>query len=295
MKILGIKAHNFLGITPSSFSTELPSDVSIFVGKNGCGKSILLEQLAHSITGGIASHVNNVRTSMDKFGNPFRMLSLEIELDVMIVKLMFNGGAGGGVNLSVKNKAGERKGKVLYFPPSRDITPPKTRKDLRNFNLNTSLSIFDNTISSVFEDTLVSISDRHIQASHHQLGDVPETEILNRISNAFKVLFPEIELIGAFGHEFLAKKDNQKFSISNLSHGEKQALILLSFVAKEPNLNDSILIIDEPDIGLSKNIKEKLIESLQELNSSMQIIMATHSKEIITSVDPSKVIPLSEQ
>jgi len=65
-----------------------------------------------------------------------------------------------------------------------------------------------------------------------------------------------------------------------LSSGEKQMLVLLS----ETFLQDaqkSILIADEPELSLHVSWQEKLIDSLKNLNPNGQIIVATHSPDIV--------------
>lgn len=293
MKLNKIKIENFIDIQPASFETDIPADVTVLVGKNGCGKSILLEQIAYSVNRQISPQLNEVRLTMDKFGNSFIETKCEAHFDKGMFGVAFTRDQNKTLityNMDLKND----NGKILYFPPSRDIRKPNTRKDIKNFDFTSKVCVLDAALSTNFESTLVSIGDRHIQAEYHQMGTVPETVIIDRIKSAFNKLLPNISLIGTYGHEFLAEKNGQKFSISNLSHGEKQALLLFSFIAKEPNLDNSIVIIDEPDIGLSKSLRENLVPSLKELNSNMQIIVATHSQEIINSVPSENVIILSD-
>lgn len=155
------------------------------------------------------------------------------------------------------------------------------------------LSIFDQNQETNFEKILVSLSNKEIQAIHHKFTSSKETATLQRIRSAYKIIFPAIDLLGAYGSSFLAKKNGSSFPISFLSHGEKQALILFTTLAKEPTLDESIIIIDEPEIGLAKDIRTNLAGALRNLSPSLQIIIATHSKEIIESVDPSRIVPLT--
>lgn len=300
MLLNSIELKSFIGVKApdgsSNFSTAIPNDVAIFVGKNGCGKSILLEQLAYSIQNNVSVGLSIVRNGMDLYGNQFTPVEAAFHFDYQSIQFKFDSSTKGNISISVPKSNPDQnthKGIVLYIPPSRDISKPPTRMEKIDFPLQSRLSVFDRNSGIKFEQTLVSIGSRHIQAAHHGLGRVPETDILERITKAYKVMFPDITLVGTYGHEFLAKKDGATFSISSLSHGEKQALILFSFVAKEPNLTNSILIVDEPDIGLSKELRKKLIPSLRSMSPSLQIIMATHSPEIIESVGVEKVIPLT--
>jgi predicted ATP-dependent endonuclease of OLD family len=80
-----------------------------------------------------------------------------------------------------------------------------------------------------------------------------------------------------------------KISLPSLSSGEKQ-LFYLSLTALQSG-NHS-LMIDEPELSMHVDWQKKLIASLRELNPQMQLIMATHSPEIMADLPDSKVFAL---
>ena len=292
MKVTNIQTNQFINIGNSTnlqFSSAVPSDVAIFVGKNGSGKSILLEQVAYSSQGGISNTLQQMRQTMNSFPNQFKHLNVKVGFDFGSHDLKFD-----QTNNFLNNpQLTQSSGICIYVPASRDFPAANDRRiqDM-DFSYGQKLFIFDQGQENNFERTLVSLSNKEIQAKHHNLGPTREAATLDRIRSAYRILFPDIELIGTYGFQFIAKKNGSLFPISSASHGEKQALILLTALAKEPNLNDSVIIIDEPEIGLSKSIREKFISSLQALSTNLQIIVATHSKEVIESVDPTKIIPV---
>jgi hypothetical protein len=57
--------------------------------------------------------------------------------------------------------------------------------------------------------------------------------------------------------------------------------------------NDSLLIIDEPDIYLHSDLQRQLFSFLQELGPD--ILIATHSTEIITEAEPSDLLIISKK
>lgn len=70
MKVLAVETSNFINIgqrTIRSFQTAIPDDVAVFVGGNGSGKSILLEQIAHSSQGSISGTLSQMREVMRSF------------------------------------------------------------------------------------------------------------------------------------------------------------------------------------------------------------------------------------
>lgn len=75
---------------------------------------------------------------------------------------------------------------------------------------------------------------------------------------------------------------SEKLDMSLLSSGEKQLVIFFIFSLIEyRSKNSSILLIDEPELSLHIEWQEKLLPSILNKNSKKQIILATHSPDII--------------
>lgn len=74
--------------------------------------------------------------------------------------------------------------------------------------------------------------------------------------------------------------------LSQLSSGEKQALYILIH-ALRAGLNS--LIVDEPELSMHIDWQRQLIDAITALNPEAQIIMATHSPEIMATI-PDKSI-----
>ena len=78
----------------------------------------------------------------------------------------------------------------------------------------------------------------------------------------------------------------EEISLASLSSGEKQALLMfIEAVYAEENT----ILIDEPEISLHIDWQKNLIPALAQLNSATQLILATHSPEIISGIDDSKI------
>ena len=78
----------------------------------------------------------------------------------------------------------------------------------------------------------------------------------------------------------IVKKEDEKFPIEELSSGEKQLIIFLTetlLQKKEPR----IFLADEPELSLHIEWQKKLLGSVLKLNPNAQIIVATHSPEIV--------------
>lgn len=72
----------------------------------------------------------------------------------------------------------------------------------------------------------------------------------------------------------------EAFSWSNLSSGEKQLLIQFMEVLLQEG-KSLIFIADEPELSLHVTWQEKLLKALRDLNKNAQLIVATHSPDIV--------------
>lgn len=69
-------------------------------------------------------------------------------------------------------------------------------------------------------------------------------------------------------------------SLEGLSSGEKQLLILFIEALVQDN-SECVYITDEPELSLHVEWQEKLLETIRDLNQNCQIIVATHSPDIV--------------
>lgn len=84
-----------------------------------------------------------------------------------------------------------------------------------------------------------------------------------------------------FKSSFEFAKNGQTIKFDQLSMGEKQILLLLLMVANTKQV-PCIFFMDEPDLSMHIDWKEKLVKELHELNPYMQIILSTHAPSVIT-------------
>ena len=79
-----------------------------------------------------------------------------------------------------------------------------------------------------------------------------------------------------------AEAPHRKLSLYNLSSGEKQIIIIFACLIFGLTTGESgIYIIDEPEASLHLAWQKTFVESIRNVNSSIQLIFATHAPEII--------------
>jgi len=114
----------------------------------------------------------------------------------------------------------------------------------------------------------------------------PLEEFLNTINKFFKDSSKELYfnkntsqisfyILNAKGQKIDSDRD-----LENLSSGEKQILILLTYIKYNPNLN--LFILDEPELSLHPKWQGEFLDAIDKLMpKDAQLILATHSPEIV--------------
>ena len=97
-----------------------------------------------------------------------------------------------------------------------------------------------------------------------------------------KMLVRKQILISATSDLVATNDRRDDLSIFNLSSGEKQLLILLGEALLQ-NHSTCVYIADEPELSLHLKWQERIIPSILSLNENAQMIVATHSPDIIGS------------
>lgn len=86
---------------------------------------------------------------------------------------------------------------------------------------------------------------------------------------------------------FLNIRDNDFIAeVSEMGHGLQMWLQILWFLSL--SANDSIVVLDEPDVYMHADLQKKLIRFIR--NKYKQVIIATHSIEIISEITPKSIL-----
>ncbi len=170
-----------------------------------------------------------------------------------------------------------------------DVSPEKAFKKVKSFLQRqgaleilgdyekfTELYGKDNRLKSVISDiNEVELRIENAMASRLQLQ-----KLLTRMfSGGKKVNFTDDEILIEGGKGGIIE-------IDNLSSGEKQALLLFVEVLMAET---SSIMIDEPELSLHIDWQNHIVRDMQLLNPQGQIIIATHSPEVMAHVKDDKI------
>jgi len=117
-------------------------------------------------------------------------------------------------------------------------------------------------------------------------------ETIDRINNMFTGMDMKTKLVDITATEPIFESFNgKKISINQLSSGEKQLFCQAAYLQKL-NLQDSIILIDEPETSLHPTWQRNILKLYQNMGKNNQIIVATHSPHVIASVKPESLFVL---
>lgn len=144
-----------------------------------------------------------------------------------------------------------------------------------------------------------SFAKRYLKESDLQEIVVRIEDVTARISEALKPQEDFNRLIGDLytGDKQLelsargisVKSNDAAIPLESLSSGEKQLLqILLEALSGGPNT----VMIDEPELSMHVDWQSRLVDSMRTVNPECQLILATHSPEVMAPVDLSKIFEL---
>ncbi len=114
------------------------------------------------------------------------------------------------------------------------------------------------------------------------LRDKLESMIKDMFTGNKEVIFKDrtIDLVTA---------DEKKISLSTLSSGEKHVLRI--FIETLLAGSDSIMI-DEPELSMHLDWQKTMIKTMRQLNPEVQLILATHSPEIMANISDDRIFRL---
>ena len=118
-----------------------------------------------------------------------------------------------------------------------------------------------------------------------------EQSIVNKINELFRSCNLGIEINVASNSQINAIKNDHIYSVSKMSDGERNALLIASNVLLTKL--DSLIIIDEPERHLHHSITIPFVNNLIKLRPDLKFIISTHDIGFAQSFDDSQFILLN--
>ena len=280
MKIKNLYIENEKRLKNLNINFE--NDVVVLAGVNGTGKTTVLEV---------------IYDYFENFQNDKNKINIELDLEEENYINQNNISKETYLNNLIKDSIKKEKTpKVIYVPAEINFQKVK-------FNL---LALYKKRFLNKIDSYIIADIPFYIQMriintankeSEKKLGNVRD-EIIAEINGIFDILDMDTRLIGMSTETteilpIFTNLSGDKFDINELSSGEKQ-LFLRTLAIKMLNPENSIILIDEPELSLHPKWQQRIVDVYRKIGKNNQIIIATHSPHILGSVKKENIMLLDK-
>ena len=320
IKNLHIEEYNGLEKLDINFESEgKVLDLIVLAGINGSGKTRVLESIRYWFEMFRSKAVNvelfyeeNEREVLKSLMNSEGLTEIEKEMQKEIeytdclrnIKFYnydyrHNKTENRNYNSKIISKSFEKLKifpKLIYVPTEinfEEIKKAQTnlKKEYRFINIVDSYEIKD--IPSYIATRISKVAN---EEENLTMGQVRK-KVFAEINGIFEILELDVKLSEISKDEnsmpIFTDSSGKKFGINELSSGEKQ-LFLRTLAIKMLEPENSIIMIDEPELSLHPKWQQKIVDVYRKIGRNNQIILATHSPHILGSVEKENIILLKK-
>jgi len=181
--------------------------------------------------------------------------------------------------------------KIVYMPT--EINFEKINKVDNTFKFTPSFqNIVDQNMTQSIPSLIATKINKEIFRNRNKtIGEVIDS-VCNNINDIFSIMNLDVKLIGLSEDNetkpIFKNSLGKEFDITELSSGEKQ-LFLRALSLKFLEVNNSVILIDEPEISLHPQWQRKIINLYESIGENNQLIIATHSPHVIGNITSDKL------
>ena len=300
MKIKNLHIKEFKGLRDISINFEKndkPLDLVVLASSNGSGKTRILESILDYFQK-IVNHIENENVA-GVFFETDEQNCLNQGYDSNMLYLILN--YYNDENIVERGRKVVEENlkvfpKIIYMPTETNFQKVEIASPMlvREYKF---LNIVD---TGLIKDVPSYIATRIIEMANDQ-EDTPMQEIraavFKEINEIFEILDLDIRVSGisknAKSIPLFTNSTGDQFDINELSSGEKQ-LFLRTLAIKMLNPENSIILIDEPELSLHPKWQQRIVDVYRKIGKNNQIIIATHSPHILGSVKKENIMLLDK-
>ncbi|MDR1835821.1 MAG: AAA family ATPase, partial [Fusobacteriaceae bacterium] len=186
--------------------------------------------------------------------------------------------------------------KIIYVPTKVNFSDVQSNSNTLEKRYR-FLNIIDTEFLSDVASYIATRINYVANTEDNLTGKQVREKVSEEINSIFDILELDIKMVGLSRDErnmpIFKNSFGNEFDINSLSSGEKQLFLrTLAISLLEPQ--NSILLIDEPEISLHPLWQQKILSVYRKIGKNNQIIVATHSPLIIGSVPKENIIILNK-
>ena len=306
MKIKNLYIKEFKGLRDISINFEKndePLPLIVLAGSNGSGKTRILESIKDYFESYIDIQaikiINNLQIFFEKeekecidkiesekyFYSALKYFSLNDKKEnlndssYLVIKK----------NLLILPK-------IIYVPTEINFQKMNTASTTLVQEYNFINIVNTNLIKDIPSYIATKMISAMLKNKNEKVGDV-QKKVFDEINEIFEILDIDVkaEDISQDGKNMpiFENSSGDKFDINELSSGEKQ-LFLRTLAIKMLNPQNSIILIDEPELSLHPKWQQRIVDVYKKIGKNNQIIIATHSPHILGSVRKENIMLLDK-
>ena len=306
MKIKNLHIKEFKGLRDISINFEKndePLPLIVLAGSNGSGKTRILESIKDYFESYIDIQaikiINNLqiffekeeKECIDKIGSEKYFYSALKYFSLNDKKENLNDSSYLVIkkNLLILPK-------IIYVPTEINFQKMNTASTTLVQEYNFINIVNTNLIKDIPSYIATKMISAMLKNKNEKVGDV-QKKVFNEINEIFENLSIDVKVedISQDGRNItlFTNSSGDEFDINELSSGEKQ-LFLRTLAIKMLNPQNSIILIDEPELSLHPKWQQRIVDVYKKIGKNNQIIIATHSPHILGSVRKENIILLDK-
>ena len=320
MKIRNLYITEYKGLRDITLNFENNNnvlDLVVLAGANGSGKTRVLESIYYyfeMLRSKVVSlelfYEKNENEVLDNLMSTEGLTEIEkkMQKDIEYADCLRNikyynqdykEGGNQNINSKIISRSFEKLKifpKIIYVPTEInfqkiEIASPMLVQEYKFLNIINSNLIKD--VPSYIATRIVEMANEQENIS---MGEI-RNAVFREINEIFEILDLDIKVSeiskDAKSIPIFTNSSGDKFDINELSSGEKQ-LFLRTLAIKMLNPENSIILIDEPELSLHPKWQQKIVDVYRKIGKNNQIIIATHSPHILGSVKKENIMLLDK-
>ena len=299
MKIRNLYITEYKGLRDITLNFENNNnvlDLVVLAGVNGSGKTRVLESIFSCFRNYGNPEYQEKRNYLDIFFQENERKCFDEDEDPYVFFQILESYSNKSSFLREKLENLKIFPKIIYVPTEINFQKMNAASTTLTQEYKFINIVDTNLIKDIPSYIATKIISEILKNKNEKVGDI-QKKVFDEINEIFETLGIEVKIedISQDGRNIpiFTNSSGDKFDINELSSGEKQ-LFLRTLAIKMLNPENSIILIDEPELSLHPKWQQKIVDVYRKIGKNNQIIIATHSPHILGSVKKENIMLLDK-